>query len=582
LTHGASVRRGGPGVSAGDNDEPVRHARVRTWTWSEGLGRTRSGCRSVARRRPEQCSRSGPLADLVFVDANVITLAEDRPRADAVAVAGDRILAVGTRDEVEPFVGPATTVASLDGLTLVPGFIDVHQHRIGDGGSSLGLEPAAIVDAAIAQGYTTLHELYVDESRLGQLRDLDQAGTLRLRVNAYFAVNENGPDGRLFDPYYEAYDPGQQVSPRVRVAGLKVFTDFDNATLLLWDQATLNGFVLDRQREGWQLAIKTVSSTSLAMILEALESAAAVEPGLTTARPRLEHMLFATPEQIDGLAELNAVPAINTNVPGQLVGEPDIDALIAREPAGSYAPWRSLFEAGIPAAGISGFPSFWVDEPAGAPFGSPMRLVYQAVTRAGNLGGRSPAALLGQALTAEQALRAHTINAARAAFEDGEKGSIERGKLADLVILSADPLTVPAEEIVVIETLMTMIGGRVEHCSDPARGICPEPGDGPVGSPTPPGPSATFTPGTGTTNVAPGATGTASSELPGAPATNAADGTDAHWNAAAVAPQWLELALPDPARVVELRLAQDPGGPSVHELWIGRGGQLERVTSSTA
>ncbi|OGO57674.1 MAG: hypothetical protein A2V85_02925 [Chloroflexi bacterium RBG_16_72_14] len=518
----------------------------------------------------------GSVADAIFIDANVITMDDERPRAEAVAIAGGTILAVGTNDEVAAFRGPATSVVSLGGRTLVPGFIDAHQHRIGDGPARLGVEPRALVDAAIAQGYTTIHELYVDAARLGDLRALDDTGMLRLRVNAYLAANENSPEGRVFDPYWTEWQPGQRVSPHVRVAGLKVFTDFDNATVLLWYQGDLNAFLLDRHREGWQLAVKTVSTTSLAMILSALEAARAADPLVLEARVRLEHMLFATPEQIAAIEALGVVPAINTNVPGQLVGEPDIDALIAREPADAYAPWRSVADAGIPAAGISGFPSLWVDEPTGAPFGSPIHLVYQAVTRAGNLGVQSPAHLLDQALTVQQALRAHTIHAAWAAFEDDVKGSITPGKLADLVVLSANPLAVPAEEINAIETLMTMIGGRVEHCAVGWEAVCPGPA-GAAASPVPtqPGPS-----GPADGNLAREATVTASSELPGAPASNVIDGTDAHWNAAAGAPQWIELALASPGRVAGFRLvvAQDPGGPSVHELWVGRaGGAPERL-----
>jgi hypothetical protein len=515
----------------------------------------------------------GVVADIIIIDANVITMDDDRPHAEAVAIAGETILAVGMNDEMAAFRAPATSVVALGGRTLVPGFIDAHQHRIGDGPSRLGVEPRDLIDAAIAQGYTTIHELYVDAARLGELRALDAAGVLRLRVNAYLAANENSPDGRMFDPYWAEWQPGHQVSPHVRVAGLKVFTDFDNATILLWDQADLDAFLLARHREGWQLAVKTVSSTSLAMILAALEAARAADASVIGARVRLEHMLFATPEQVAAIKALGVVPAINTNVPGQLVGEPDIDALIAREPAGAYAPWRSLADAGIPAAGISGFPSFWVDEPAGAPFGSPIHLVYQAVTRAGNLGVQSPAHLLEEALTVEQALRAHTIGAAYAAFEDGVKGSITVGKLADLVVLSADPLAVPAAEINAIETLMTMIGGTVEHCAPGWEAVCPGRA-GPGATAAPPDPSTPLPPTPAGGNLAREAIVTASSELPGAPASNVIDGTDAHWNAAAGAPQWIELVLASPGRVAGFRLvvAQDPGGPSVHELWVGRAG----------
>jgi predicted amidohydrolase YtcJ len=515
-------------------------------------------------------------ADIVFLDGNVITIADAEPRAQAVAIDGDRIAAVGSNAEVEALIGPATTVVSLAGLTVTPGFIDAHQHRIGDGPDRLGIAAEELVDRAVAQGLTTIHELYVDEGRLAELVAMDEAGTLRLRVNAYLPVQENGAEGTLFGPYFDAWSPRQQVSPHVRVVGLKVFTDFDNANVLLWNQAELDAFVLEQHRKGWQLAIKTVAASSLEMIVAAVESMQAADPTAVDARVRLEHMLFATPDQVAAVAELGMVPAINLNMPGQGVGDPGIDDLVSRQPAGSYVPWRRLFDAGLPSAGISGFPSYHVDEPAGAPFGSPIHLIYQAVTRVGNLGVRSPDALLDQAISAEEALRALTINAAHAAFEDDVKGSIEVGKLADLVVLSADPLAVEADAINDIAVLATLVGGRVEHCAPGSEALCPPPGSG--GEPNATAPGATpSTPGGSGIVIA---SVEASSELPQFPASQAVDGTDAHWNAVDAAPAWIELTLADPAALsgIELVVAQDPAGHSVHEVWIGvLGGEPELV-----
>jgi hypothetical protein len=65
-----------------------------------------------------------------------------------------------------------------------------------------------------------------------------------------------------------------------------------------------------------------------------------------------------------------------------------------------------------------------------------------------------------QRITREEALRIFTINNAKLTFEENIKGSIEVGKLADLVVLSADILTVPEKQIESLKAVATMVGGR--------------------------------------------------------------------------------------------------------------------------
>jgi predicted amidohydrolase YtcJ len=76
------------------------------------------------------------------------------------------------------------------------------------------------------------------------------------------------------------------------------------------------------------------------------------------------------------------------------------------------------------------------------------------------VGGRR---MLTQTITREQALIAHTRTNAYLLFRERDLGSIEAGKLADLVVLDRDYLTVPADQIDDITAVMTMVGGRVVH-----------------------------------------------------------------------------------------------------------------------
>jgi hypothetical protein len=142
------------------------------------------------------------------------------------------------------------------------------------------------------------------------------------------------------------------------------------------------------------------------------------------------------------------------------------------------------------------------------------------------------------------------------------------GKLADLVVLDADPSSVPAEDLLDVSVQMTMVGGVVRYLRPGAEHLDAEP-------------SSQMPLPDDVVDVLGGARVSASSELPGNPAANAVDGTSEHWNAADLAPQWIEVSLQRPADVVRIALevAQDPSGLSVHELWIGRAGNpMEMVT----
>ena len=72
-------------------------------------------------------------ADLVFKNGNIYTVNERQPRAEAVAVKGDRIIFVGSNREAQNYVGKNTRVIDLNGRTMVPGMTDAHHHLSGVG-----------------------------------------------------------------------------------------------------------------------------------------------------------------------------------------------------------------------------------------------------------------------------------------------------------------------------------------------------------------------------------------------------------------------------------------------------------------
>lgn len=248
------------------------------------------------------------MADIIFTNADVITMDDTATTAQAVAVVGQTILAVGSDEEIVRYRDPKTVVIDLKGRTLAPGFIDAHQYRVQKHADAGFADAATAIQTAVQQGWTTLDELYVDQGVMADVRELDRAGALPVRVNAYLPFMQYDASGTKLGNWYEAYHQGQVLSPHVRVAGLIGFADFDNATVLLWKQDDLNAFLLTAGQDGWAVALKTVSTRSLEMILKAYEYVEQIAPNVTKSRNRIEHSLFVTPNQINRIKQLGLIP----------------------------------------------------------------------------------------------------------------------------------------------------------------------------------------------------------------------------------------------------------------------------------
>jgi predicted amidohydrolase YtcJ len=416
-------------------------------------------------------------ADVIFHNGVVLTMEDAQPRAEAVAVRGDRILAVGDEKSVLALRNRATRVVDLGGRTMMPGFIDSHAHWIGDG-LMVGLDPFSAIDAALRRGWTSINELFVDRPGLDALRALDTHGKLRLRVNAYLPVNFGD---EKFGSWYLEFQPHQAISPHVRLAGIKLFIDHDWGTSFHWDQDELNDYVLTAHLAGWQVSAHTVSAEGHDQYLTAVAKALTARPN-PDARHRVEHVIQLRDDQLTRMRELGVIASIQPGIPGDSAAEPGYQAMVARGQTGWIARWRDLVDGGVMTIGSTDMPwlVFVLGERATAlPHGSPLEAVYQAVTRQSYLGRTPEDWQLSQRLTVEQALRLFTINGAYGTFEEGLKGSLARGKYADLVILSDDPMSVAVDSLPDIQVLATMVGGRIEHCaatttalwSLPCRGV---------------------------------------------------------------------------------------------------------------
>ena len=204
---------------------------------------------------------------------------------------------------------------------------------------------------------------------------------------------------------------------------------------------------------GFQLCTHAIGDRGNRETLNVYESAFKKYPEKKDLRWRIEHAQHLHPDDIPRFAELGIIASMQT-VHCTSDGPWVIKRLgEKRSREGAYV-WRSLMEAGA-------IISNGTDAPVES--NNPFENYYAAVTR--NMSNGEfffPA----QVMTREEAIRSYTINPAYAAFEDNIKGSLSPGKLADLVVLSQDLLTVPPEEITSTEVVYTIIGGNIVYAGD--------------------------------------------------------------------------------------------------------------------
>jgi predicted amidohydrolase YtcJ len=100
-----------------------------------------------------------PVADLVLTNGNVVTVDESQPFAEALAVNGDRIVAVGSSSDIGAYIGDATQVIDLQGQTAIPGLIEGHGHYTSFGGSLM------ILDFRYAKSFAEIVSMVADASR---------------------------------------------------------------------------------------------------------------------------------------------------------------------------------------------------------------------------------------------------------------------------------------------------------------------------------------------------------------------------------------------------------------------------------
>jgi len=232
---------------------------------------------------------------------------------------------------------------------------------------------------------------------------------------------------------------------QLRLGGVKIV--LNEATGELYPpQPELNQRVFDASRDGFQIAIHAVRQSSVEATIVALENAQRQLPQ-SGRRHRIEHCSECPPHLLKRLKKLQAV--VVTQPPFLYYSGARYLSLMPADQLQWLYRFKALLESGIIVAGSS-------DSPVVPD--NPLVGIYAAVTRRAESGQQL---LPHECISASQALAMYTINAACASFEEGIKGSITPGKLADIVVLSNDPIKSPPEQIKDIKVEMTIIGGKL-------------------------------------------------------------------------------------------------------------------------
>lgn len=532
--------------------------------------------------------------DRIFRNARIWTGAPARPFAEAMAVRGDRLVAVGTTAAIMRRQGPATLVTDLGGRLVVPGFIDSHWHFSPADRADLDDSGSLAEIIARLRAYAASHPTGWIQGRgwayndfPGQIpdrRQLDDAFPDRpvviwerdghmLLVNstglALTGLDPAAPDppngrlerdraGRLTGEFKESAmeavtrllpNPSaddadralQRIMARAASFGLTSVhlvnalspaemtafertlarKDFalrfyvavpfaDEATdsalaayaalktkfpgpllkfgsakgvldgtvdaktaamlrpyvgagtetgILMWTQDVLDRTVARYDRAGFQIMLHAIGDRAIRMALDAFAATARMNHS-SGRRHRIEHLEVPDPADLPRFKRLGVIASTQA-----MFGYPDATTL------GNYAgllgparasranAFKKLDDAGATQAFGSDFPVFTMEVLKG------INTAVNRTTADGTpRGGWYPE----NRISVETALRHFTRDGAYASFDETDKGTLEAGKLADFVVLSANILTEPPARLLATKVLLTIMGGRETYRADPA------------------------------------------------------------------------------------------------------------------
>jgi len=304
----------------------------------------------------------------------------------------------------------------------------------------------AAAQQAVAAGLTTVHALegtdQENDPAVLALLEISQELPLRL-VLWYQTMNERAVRDLGLNRIGGCILLDGDFGPHTAALLTPYADQPDNRGTLYHTQEEIDGFVERAHRAGLQIAMHAVGDRAVEQALNAYARALNNWPR-SDARHRIEHFEIYDKTLAERARQLGIHIAIQPPFNIYFGGHNRLDPILGKERALRSDPVRSLIEAGLNVGGGSDS------------FVTPMKPLYGVHCAVNHSNPH-------ERIAVERALKLYTSDNARMAFEEKIKGSIEVGKLGDLVVLDADPTVVPSNAIKDIAVAMTVLGGQIVY-----------------------------------------------------------------------------------------------------------------------
>jgi hypothetical protein len=214
--------------------------------------------------------------------------------------------------------------------------------------------------------------------------------------------------------------------------------------------------ILEADKAGLQVAIHAIGDRANSLLLDLYEKAAA-RNGPRDRRWRIEHAQHLRPQDIARFGKLGVIASVQ---PYHAYDDGRwAEKKIGKERVRYTYPFKSLLDGGA----VLAFGSDWTVAPL-----DPISGIYAAVTRATSDGKNPGGWVPEEKISLDDAIKGYTTGGAYAEFAEKDKGTIQSGKLADIIVLDKDLFKIPAEQFMDVKVVLTIVGGKVVHDGRPA------------------------------------------------------------------------------------------------------------------